>query len=137
MGPVTTPKSSTTPNPSPQGMDRNSQPGTPQQMNMMDMKSSGGGNFGPGTGPQPPCNMMKQMPLSLDPHVGPGTTSVFDNVPLNPNLAGPPPPGNKPAFDPISSMVQMSQQLGGNGAPNPPGSGYVPHSLFMIHDSLL
>lgn len=47
---------------------------------------------------------------------GPGN-GVFDNVPLNPNLSGPGPPGNKPAFDPISSMVQMSQQLGGNGAP--------------------
>jgi hypothetical protein len=104
-------------------MDRSSQPGTPLQMNIMEMKSSVGVSFGPGGGAQAP-SMMKQMPLSLEPHEGPGSGGVFDNVPLNPNLAGPPPPGSKPTFDPISSMVQMSQQLtSGSGTPNPPGSG--------------
>lgn len=118
MGPIGTPKSSTTPNPSPNGGDRSSQPGTPLQMNMQDLKNTNP-NFGPVSGPggplQPPCNMMKQMPL-MDPSEGPNSTGVFDNVPLNPNLAGPGPPGTKPVFDPISSMVQMSQQLGGNGS---------------------
>ncbi|CAG7825261.1 unnamed protein product [Allacma fusca] len=106
VGPVATPKNSTTPNPSPQAPDRNSQPGTPLQLNLDGMKNLGNpvgfsgpgmGNNGP-AGPQPPCNMLNK---------GPGA------------------PGNKPAFDPISSMVQMSQQLtGGNGTPpNPPGSG--------------
>ncbi len=122
VGPVATPKSSTTPNPSPQGLDR-SQPGTPLQMNLGDMKSN---NYGPpgmgGPGPGPPCGMMKQMPMGLDYQEGP--VSSVDNIPLNPDLSGPGPSGVKPVFDPISSMVQMSQSLGGNGTPpNSSGSG--------------
>ncbi|XP_021953793.1 collagen alpha-1(III) chain isoform X3 [Folsomia candida] len=146
VGPIT-PKNNnnTTPNPSPRGLDSTSQPGTPQ-MNLDGMRNpsnsagntpnnSGMNNFGPG-GPPPPgmnpnggppsqCNMMKQglPPIGMD---GPPDGPVFDNVPLNPNLSGPGPgPGpGKPAFDPISSMVQMSQQLtGGNGTPpNPSGN---------------
>jgi hypothetical protein len=154
VGPITPKNNSTTPNPSPRGIDSTSQPGTPLQMNLDGMKnpSSAGntpnlsnnpnnmGNFGPGgmggggpnngNGPQPPsCNMMNKQglpPIAMDGHPdGPGGP-VFDNVPLNPNLTGPGPPG-KPAFDPISSMVQMSQQLtGGNGTPpNPSGSRCV------------
>lgn len=91
-------------------------------------------NFGPppppgmnpnGGAPPPPCNMMKQglPPIAMD---GPTDGPVFDNVPLNPNLNLDRPglPPGKPAFDPISSMVQMSQQLtGGNGTPpNPSGN---------------
>lgn len=105
---------------------------------MMDgLKSSGPGGFGPGgmgpvtsnSGPPPSCNMMNKgmPPMGMDgPHPdGPPGNSVFENVPLNPNISGPGPPGNKPAFDPISSMVQMSQQLtGGNGgSPNSSGGG--------------
>ena len=141
VGPVATPKNSTTPNPSPQAPDRNShsQPGTPLQLNLDGMKNPGSNTVpfpgGPGMGPAgsgpppPPCSMgmTKGMPPlgPMDTHPdGPGN-GVFDNVPLNPNLSGPGPPGNKPAFDPISSMVQMSQQLtGGNGTPpNAPGGG--------------
>jgi len=144
VGPVVTPKNSTTPNPSPQGVDRTSQPGTPLQMNLDGLKSNSSGNFGPGSmgptssnsGPPSSCNMMNKgmPPLGMEPHPdGPGN-GVFDNVPLNPNLSGPGPPGNKPAFDPISSMVQMSQQLtGGNGTPpNPSGSGYVTTATYVL-----
>lgn len=140
---MVTPKNSTTPNPSPQGVDKTSQPGTPLQMNLEGLKPGGPGSFGPGpigpptsnSGGPPPCNMMKQgmPPLGMEPHPdGPGN-GVFDNVPLNPNMSGPGPQGNKPAFDPISSMVQMSQQLtGGTGTPpNPSGSGYV--NLRMVY----
>jgi len=75
---------------------------------------------------------MSMEPLS-EPPGGPVTTSGFDNVPLNPNLSGPGPPGNKPAFDPISSMVQMSQQLtGGSGSsPNPPCSTRLVSIVFQ------
>lgn len=107
-------------------MDRTSQPGTPIQISMMEMKTSV--NFGmtsiSGNGPQPPC-MMKQLPMSIDSHSDVVGGGVYENLPLNPNLSGPPPPGSKLAHDPISSMVQMSQQLGGNGNSPNAGGGLV------------
>lgn len=103
-------------------------------MNLDGLKSSSSGNFGPmgpatsNSGPSS-CSMMKQgMHMGMDgPHPdGPGNGPFGavsnPNVPINPNDGPPGPP--KQAFDPISSMVQMSQQLtGGNGTPpNPSGS---------------
>jgi len=127
-------------------MDRSSQPGTPLHMSMIEMKTTAtfasvGMNM-PGNGPQGPCGpMIKQLPLSMDSH--PDVPDVYDNVPLNPNLSGPPPPG-KLAFDPISSMVQMSQQLGGNGnSPNrlvanlPLVGGFIRLLIFFLSNSAI
>lgn len=134
--PPLTPGADRFPVPSPQQLGPNMMEPTkqlsPRYPGPMVSAECGAGRFSsPGGVMRMPCSsggqlMMPRASLPSDPADVP-----LSHVPLNPQQS--PLPVNDRAFDPISSMVQMSQQLTGGpgsatGASSPAGAGFMSSS---------